>query len=172
MRKPFVQFKLNEKDVAREIKRLSKLSTDINKRLGRLIAKTVQRIPPDTTLAAGFPFQTGFLRGSYDADATKAYSGLTGSAFSVAEYAPYVEYGTGIYAVNGDGRKTPWSYKNAKGKWVTTVGQKPNPRFEPAIEKNENAFYVELNNIIKETIERQPTLKKNLGPIIKPYSQT
>lgn len=40
------------------------------------------------------------------------------------EYAPYVEYGTGIYAESG-GRKTPWVYKDDKGKWHRTVGQKP-----------------------------------------------
>ena len=36
------------------------------------------------------------------------------------------ELGTGIYALNGDGRKTKWVYKNPKdGKFYATVGKKP-----------------------------------------------
>ena len=36
------------------------------------------------------------------------------------------EFGTGIYALNGDGRKTKWVYKNPKnGKFYATVGKKP-----------------------------------------------
>ena len=68
-------------------------------------------------------------------------------------YARYVEYGTGIYARNGDGRKTGWSYivrgayadkywregaKNcfidAEGnKRIWTRGQKPQPFLERAL---------------------------------------
>ena len=37
------------------------------------------------------------------------------------------EFGTGIYALNGDGRKdVPWVYKNPNdGKFYATVGKKP-----------------------------------------------
>ena len=36
------------------------------------------------------------------------------------------EFGTGIYAINGDGRKTKWVYKNPNdGKFYATVGKKP-----------------------------------------------
>ncbi len=41
------------------------------------------------------------------------------------EYAPYVEFGTGIYADGGNGRKTPWAYKDEEGNWHRTRGQKP-----------------------------------------------
>jgi phage gpG-like protein len=41
------------------------------------------------------------------------------------EYAIYHEYGTGIYADNGQGRKTPWRYVDAEGKGHTTRGMKP-----------------------------------------------
>ena len=43
------------------------------------------------------------------------------------EYAPYLEFGTGIYAVNGDGRDTPWRYESADGEWHTTQGQPAQP---------------------------------------------
>lgn len=37
-------------------------------------------------------------------------------------YAVYNEVGTGIYAEGGGGRKTPWRYKDGKGKWHQTHG--------------------------------------------------
>jgi HK97 gp10 family phage protein len=66
-----------------------------------------------------------------------------------AFYAPYIEYGTGVYAVNGNGRKTPWSYQNALGQWFTTIGQEPQPFMEPAVK------YVQFNII--------PLLEKELA---------
>ena len=47
------------------------------------------------------------------------------------EYGPYVEYGTGIYAEGGDGRKTPWVYKDAHGQWHFTRGMQPQPYMRP-----------------------------------------
>ena len=40
-------------------------------------------------------------------------------------YAIYVEFGTGVFAENGGGRKTPWWYKDEDGNWHRTIGQKP-----------------------------------------------
>ena len=41
------------------------------------------------------------------------------------EYAIYNEFGTGIYAEGGRGRKTPWSYVDAKGQGHYTHGMRP-----------------------------------------------
>lgn len=55
------------------------------------------------------------------------------------EYAPYVELGTGLFAVNGDGKKdVPWVYQDAKGDWHTTSGQHPQPFLYPALTENTN----------------------------------
>lgn len=48
-------------------------------------------------------------------------------------YALYVELGTGVYAENGDGRKTPWVWKDYNGKWHYTRGMKAKPFLRPAI---------------------------------------
>lgn len=48
-----------------------------------------------------------------------------------AYYAVYVEKGTGVFAVDGDGRKTPWSYQSSNGDWYTTSGAKAQPFAEP-----------------------------------------
>lgn len=64
--------------------------------------------------------------------------GNTCRIFCPVEYAPYVEYGTGLFAENGDGRKkVPWRYKDESGDWHSTKGQKPHPFMRPAL--NEQA---------------------------------
>lgn len=55
-------------------------------------------------------------------------------------YAPFVEFGTGIKAENGKGRKTPWYYyydgnKGKKGLRFT-FGSKPQPFLRPAFYEN------------------------------------
>lgn len=63
-------------------------------------------------------------------------------------YAVYVEYGTGIYAKNGNGRKTPWSYYYPKiDSWVWTEGMKPQPFWTPAIEIAEKYFKAEMRKL-------------------------
>ena len=85
------------------------------------------------------PVDDGVLRASIthkvDVDEGKSEIG------SNVEYAPYVHEGTGIYAENG--RQTPWMYTDAKGETYTTVGQKPNPFLQKAIDDN-------LDNIVKQ----------------------
>jgi HK97 gp10 family phage protein len=55
-------------------------------------------------------------------------------------YAPFVEFGTGIKAENGNGRKTPWWYKYEGNKgdkgWRFTYGSKPQPFLRPAFYGN------------------------------------
>ena len=49
-------------------------------------------------------------------------------------YAPYLEYGTGIYAEGGKGRKTPWVYfSNKLGHFVTTSGMRAQPFIRPTV---------------------------------------
>lgn len=61
----------------------------------------------------------------YDVD------GNTCTVSAPLEYAPYVEYGTGLFAEQG-GRKTPWTYKDEEGNFHTTSGQRPQPFLRPA----------------------------------------
>ena len=50
------------------------------------------------------------------------------------------EFGTGIYALNGDGRKTKWVYRTEDGKYHTTVGKKPRRALYRAYESKKNAI--------------------------------
>ena len=44
---------------------------------------------------------------------------------SPLQNAIWEEFGTGEYALNGDGRKGGWSYKDDEGKWHHTYGKHP-----------------------------------------------
>lgn len=61
---------------------------------------------------------------------------LSVSVGTNVEYAVYVELGTGIYADNGRGRQTPWAFKDRKGDWHFTRGQKPRKYLTDAFLKN------------------------------------
>lgn len=71
-----------------------------------------------------------------------------GIVFTPLEYAPYVEYGTGLFAETGGRVDVPWSYKDDEGNWHTTSGQKPQPFMRPALDENR----AKIKQIIKEGI--------------------
>lgn len=62
--------------------------------------------------------------------------GLEGIVFSPLEYAPYVEYGTGLFAEGGGRTDVPWHYQDEQGNWHTTSGQHPQPFMRPALDEN------------------------------------
>lgn len=41
------------------------------------------------------------------------------------KYAIWHEVGTGVYAADGKGRKSPWAFRDSKGNWHYTKGVKP-----------------------------------------------
>lgn len=51
---------------------------------------------------------------------------------SPLENAIWEEFGTGEYALHGDGRKGGWYYQDDKGKWHHTNGKKPHRAFHRA----------------------------------------
>lgn len=93
------------------------------------------------------PKDTGALRRSI----TSKVDGLTGIVFTPLEYAPFCEFGTGLFAENGAGRKdVPWNYQDDKGDWHSTRGQKPQPFMRPALNENRT----EIIRIIKEGLNK------------------
>lgn len=94
------------------------------------------------------PKQDGILRSSI----TSKVDGLTGVVYTPLEYAPYVEYGTGLYATGtGGGRKdVPWVYRDEKtGNFYSTVGQHPQPYMRPALDNNREKIIKLLQEAMK-----------------------
>lgn len=73
---------------------------------------------------------------------------LEGIVHTNLEYAPYVEYGTGLFAEEGGRTDVPWVYKDVKGDWHTTSGQHPKPFMRPALDENRE----EIKRILREGI--------------------
>ena len=92
------------------------------------------------------PKDTGELRRSITSKIEKNEDGIQGIVFTPLEYAPYVEYGTGLFAEDGGRADVPWNYQDDKGEWHSTSGQKPQPFMRPAINENRE----EIKRILKE----------------------
>jgi HK97 gp10 family phage protein len=90
------------------------------------------------------PKDNGELRRSI----TSKVEDTQGIVFTPLEYAPYVEYGTGLFAEEGGRKDVPWVYQDDKGEWHSTRGQKPQPFMRPALDENRE----EIMRIIKEGI--------------------
>lgn len=82
----------------------------------------------------------GGLKNSIESRVERRGNEIEGTVFTPVHYAPYQEYGTGLFAVNGDGRKTGWAYEDPKtGEIVFTRGNRPHPFMGPALRDNREA---------------------------------
>lgn len=93
------------------------------------------------------PKDTGALRRSITSEVTGTGSDIIGTVYTPLEYAPYIEYGTGLFA-ESTGRQDAWSYQDDKGNWHATSGQKPQPFMRPALNENKER----ITEILKEGI--------------------
>ena len=90
------------------------------------------------------PKDTGELRRSI----TSKVEDNVGVVFTPLEYAPYVEYGTGLFAEEAGRADVPWNYQDDKGNWHSTSGQRPQPFMRPALDENRE----QILRIIKEEV--------------------
>lgn len=79
---------------------------------------------------------------------TSKVENLEGIIYTPLEYAPYVEYGTGLFAEEGGRQDVPWSYQDERGEWHTTSGMHPRPYMRPALDENRE----EIKRILREGI--------------------
>lgn len=100
-----------------------------------------------------FDKPTGTLKASITHEVEiqgKEFEGYVGTNL---EYGPYQEFGTGKYAENGDGRKTPWAYTDERtGETIWTAGNKPKPFLRPALTDNRDKVKQILSEGINEVI--------------------
>ncbi len=94
------------------------------------------------------PKGTGELRRSIQSKVEATGDGLQAVVFTPLYYAPYVEFGTGLFAESGGRADVPWCYKDDKGEWHTTSGQHPQPFMRPALNENRE----QIIRILKEAL--------------------
>lgn len=131
--------------ISKVLKRLEKLSDteNIEKAMGKACAVV------EAAAKQNAPKDTGALRNSITSKVENRDGHIEGTIFTPLEYAPYVEYGTGLFAESGGRKDVPWNYQDDKGEWHSTSGQKPQPFMRPAIEDNRN----KIIEILKEGVK-------------------
>lgn len=72
---------------------------------------------------------------------------------SPLENAIWEEYGTGEFALNGDGRKGGWSYKDEKGNWHHTYGKPPKRAFKRAFDSLKHALIQRAEQVLKARLK-------------------
>lgn len=92
------------------------------------------------------PKDTGELRRSIESKVENNGEGVQGVIFSPLEYAPYIEYGTGLFAEKGGRADVPWFYVDDEGKGHLTKGIHPHPYMRPALNEQKN----KIKDILKE----------------------
>ena len=111
---------------------LDDIAKDSKKEIENAVEKGAMIISNEAK--ARCPVDTGALRGSIHTDVAWESNTCVGIIGTNLEYAPYIEYGTGIYNVNGNGRQTPWVYKSPKDdKFYYTHGMMAQPFMFPAL---------------------------------------
>jgi HK97 gp10 family phage protein len=92
------------------------------------------------------PKGTGELRRSITSKVVDEGGVVKGIVFTPLEYAPYVEYGTGLFAEEGGRQDVPWHYQDEKGEWHSTSGMHPQPYMRPALDENRE----QIKRVLKE----------------------
>ena len=92
------------------------------------------------------PVDTGRARSSIS-HAVKGDDVYIGSNL---DYFMWLELGTGIYASDGKGRKSPWGYYDRNGKYHVTRGTKPRHMLKKAASEHTQ----EYKDIIKRIMEK------------------
>ena len=92
------------------------------------------------------PKGNGELRRSIASRIENDGNDLIGVVYTPLEYAPYVEFGTGLFAEEGGRSDVPWCYMDDEGEWHSTSGMHPQPYLRPALEENRE----QILRILKE----------------------
>lgn len=104
---------------------------------GEMVAQTTRRTPVDT----------GQLKNSWTYEVDRSAKKCT--IGSPLENAIWNEWGTGEYALHGDGRKGGWIYQDKQGNWHKTKGKHPQRTFENAFNSIKNKLLKRAEEVLK-----------------------
>lgn len=125
-------------------KALNRWGESIEADVKRIVVETANLLKTEAVARA--PEDTGDLKKSIEVEILN--DGLTAIVTVGVHYAIYIEFGTGIYAVKGNGRKTPWTYySNKLNKFVTTEGMEAQPFWFPTIKIAQDYFQKEMRKL-------------------------
>ena len=110
------------------------------------------------------PADTGLLRESIHMQVKATEKEIQGRVYTNVEYAPYVEFGTGVtgngtypYEVEGltlEYKDKGWAYYDEdKDEWIYTKGQVAQPYMYPALKNNEKTIKAILKQGVKTKLK-------------------
>lgn len=130
----------------------------------------VQKLNRATALVHGqakalAPVDTGDLAGSIRMDVKKTDKQIQGRVYTNKEYAPYVEFGTGVkgngtypYKVKGLNltyKDKGWAYWDEKeDKYIYTKGQVAQPYMYPALKRSTKQIKAIMSTGVKEELNK------------------
>ncbi|WP_105125633.1 HK97-gp10 family putative phage morphogenesis protein [Streptococcus suis] len=94
------------------------------------------------------PTKTGALKKSIGYKVNE--SELVAYVGTNCEYAIYVEFGTGEFAENGNGRQGGWVYRTPDGEVHFTYGMEPQPYLRPAFRQNKKVVREILADCLRD----------------------
>lgn len=127
-------------------KALRKWGKNIENDVKRIVHETAMIIQNEARARA--PVDSGYLRQSINYVMDIDNQGMSATITVSADYAIYIEYGTGKYAKEGNGRKDSWVYYDEKlGRFVLTSGQPPQPFWFESLEVGRRYFINEMKKL-------------------------
>jgi HK97 gp10 family phage protein len=126
-------------------RQLSNLGANLAKELSKAGLKAM-RLNVEAKAKEKCVVDTGNLRASINTQEVIESGQSVIKTGTTVYYAPYIEYGTGLYAAGGDGRKTPWIWKIESPKWqgilktdeILWHGSHPHPFLRPAFDEGKS----------------------------------
>lgn len=129
------------KDNSIEVKRV------IEGKIGKFLVEASSLIV--SQVAKNTRVRTGQLKNSWKANVNESQKEATMG--TELENSIWEEFGTGEHALNGDGRKTAWWYKDKiTGKWHKTKGKKPTRAFYKAYLSTKDSIIQKAEEVFKE----------------------
>jgi hypothetical protein len=92
---------------------------------------------------------TGQTKNSWTHKVESSKDQHTATVGSPLQNAIWEELGTGEYALNGDGRKGGWAYKDEEGNWHFTHGKHPRRPLHKAYTTLKNKMIKHMQDIFK-----------------------
>lgn len=132
-------------------KKLDRISNNCKKEIEKEMKRDTLLIERQAKELA--PVDTGYLKAMIASDVKWSGDMCIGTVTSNASYGVFLEFGTGIYALGGDGRKTPWCYTVDGETFYWTVGQPPQPYMFPAWLYTKDAIFQSLSTFAERVFK-------------------
>jgi len=145
------------------VKKLTSLGVDIKQEAGPVAMKAMLRV--ESAAKQKCNVDNGLTRASIATKQIEQGDEVLIQCGTNVKSAAYLEFGTGIYAENGQGRKTPWLWQVESRKWASILGVEvgdsvlwhgshPHPFMRPAWDENKDGVYADVQKGLQSLIKR------------------